>query len=116
MARNFRIYASWKVGVSCIEKSNSYRSDRFYWKIFGSSEEIKEIEDNCKKGLIGCADCKRKLACKLNQKMAPIREKRKYYENNPDKLKEILIEGSNKARAKAKEVLAKVEEKVMVFR
>ena len=48
--------------------------------------------------------------------MAPIREKRKYYENNPDKLKEILIEGSNKARAKAKEVLAKVEEKVMVFR
>lgn len=87
-----------------------------YWKIFGSSEEIKEIEDNCKKGLIGCADCKRKLACKLNQKMAPIREKRNHYENNPDKLKEILIEGSNKARIKAKEVLDKVEEKVMVFR
>ena len=48
--------------------------------------------------------------------MAPIREKRRHYENNPNELKEILIEGSNKARIKAKEVLDKVEEKVMVFR
>lgn len=87
-----------------------------YWKIFGSKDEIEEIKSNCEKGLIGCADCKRRLACKLNEKMKPVREKRKHYENNPDELKEIIFEGSKKARVKAKEVLAKVEETVMVYR
>ena len=35
-----------------------------YWKIFGTEDEISEIKSNCEKGLIGCADCKRRLACK----------------------------------------------------
>lgn len=87
-----------------------------YWKIFGSKDEIEEIKSNCEKGLIGCADCKRRLTCKLNEKMKPVREKRKHYENNPDELKEIIFEGSKKARVKAKEVLTKVEETVMVYR
>lgn len=87
-----------------------------YWKIFGSSDEINEIETECKKGTIGCADCKRKLACKLNQKMAPVREKRKYFENNPNLIREIIIEGSKKAQIKAKEVIDKVEQAVMVYR
>lgn len=87
-----------------------------YWKIFGNKDEISEIKTNCEKGTIGCADCKRKLACKLNEKMKPVREKRKYFENNQDELKEIIYEGSKNARIKAKEVLNKVEETVMVYR
>lgn len=87
-----------------------------YWKIFGTEDEIQDIQENCKKGVIGCADCKKRLACKLNQKMAPVREKRKTYENNPKLLSDIIYTGSEKARIKAKEVLNKVEEKVMVYR
>ena len=87
-----------------------------YWKIFGTEDEISEIKSNCEKGFIGCADCKRRLACKLNEKMAPVREKRKHYEQNPSELKEIIVAGSKKARIKAKEVLDKVEETVMVYR
>ncbi len=87
-----------------------------YWNIFGTKDEISEIEENCKKGSIGCADCKRRLACKVNGLMAPVREKRHYFENNPDKLKEIITDGSNRARTKAKEVLNQVEEAVMVYR
>lgn len=87
-----------------------------YWKIFGTQDEIEEIKTNCEKGTIGCADCKRKLACKLNEKMRPTREKRKHYEQNQDELKEIIYEGSKRARTKAKEVLQKVEDTVMVYR
>ena len=87
-----------------------------YWKIFGEKEEIAEIESACKKGEIGCADCKRRLACKVNQKLSCVRERRKHFEENQDELKEIIYEGSKKARIKAKEVLSKVEEAVMVYK
>ncbi len=87
-----------------------------YWKIFGKTSEIEEISNACKMGEIGCADCKRKLACKLNETMKPVREKRKFFEKNPDKLKEIIIEGSKKARIKAKETLNRVEETIMIFK
>ena len=37
-----------------------------------------------------------------------MREKRKYYEEHPDEVDAILMDGTNKARAKAKEVMARV--------
>lgn len=87
-----------------------------YWKIFGNNEEVNEIKCNCEKGLIGCADCKRCLAKKVNEKMADVREKRKYYENNLSLVNEIIVEGSKKAQIKAREVLDKVEKAVRVYR
>lgn len=86
-----------------------------YWKIFGCDEEIKEINSMCSKGLIGCADCKRKLAQKVNEYFAPIREKRKEYEKNPSLVYEILDEGNKKAQIRAQEVLDKAKEVVKMF-
>ncbi|MBE7706362.1 MAG: tryptophan--tRNA ligase [Cyanobacteria bacterium SIG30] len=86
-----------------------------YWKIFGNDTEIEEIESMCKKGEIGCADCKRKLAQKVNEYFAPIREKRKKYEENPKLVEEILIEGSKKAQLRAQEVLDKAKEAIKMF-
>ncbi len=87
-----------------------------YWKIFGSNEEVNEIKCACEKGEIGCADCKKRLSKKVNEKMAPVREKRKYYEEHHSELNDIIYEGSKKARIRAKEVLEQVESKVMVYR
>ncbi|MCD8024331.1 MAG: tryptophan--tRNA ligase [Candidatus Gastranaerophilales bacterium] len=87
-----------------------------YWKIFGTKTDTDEISAACSKGEIGCADCKRRLACKVNEKLALVREKRKFFEEHPDELKQIIYDGSKKARIKAKEVLAKVEETVKVYR
>ena len=87
-----------------------------YWKIFGNEEEVKKTEINCKNGVIGCAECKKCLANKLNSIMEPVREKRKHYEENPNELKEIIFEGSKKARIKAREVLNLIEEKIMIYR
>ena len=55
-----------------------------YWQIFGSEDEIATVQCECEKGLRGCAQCKRQLAERINAKLAPIREKRKYYEEHID--------------------------------
>lgn len=86
-----------------------------YWKIFGSEEEIATIRCECEKGLRGCAQCKRQLGDKINAKLAAIREKRKYYEEHPQEVEQIIKEGSAKARIKAAEILQQVRELVKMY-
>lgn len=86
-----------------------------YWKIFGSEEEIATIRCECEKGLRGCAQCKRQLGDKINAKLAAIREKRKYYEEHPQEVEQIIKEGSAKARVKAAEILQQVRELVKMY-
>jgi tryptophanyl-tRNA synthetase len=47
----------------------------------------------------------------LNNFLIPIREKRKYYEDRPDQVKEILAEGTKRARKVVVEMVEKVREK-----
>jgi len=86
-----------------------------YWKIFASDDEVSALRTECEKGLRGCADCKRALAAKINEKLASIRERRLYYENNIDEVERIIKEGSNKARKDAQEILIKVRELVKMY-
>ena len=86
-----------------------------YWKIFGSEEKVKEIDTLCRSGEIGCAQCKRELAQKVNEMLAPIREKRRELSENPKLVREILIEGSKKAQNEAQRVLDKVKEVVRMY-
>lgn len=86
-----------------------------YWKIFGSEEEIATIRCECEKGLRGCAQCKRQLGEKINAKLAAIREKRKYYEEHPQEVEQIIKDGSAKARVKAQEILKQVRELVKMY-
>ena len=79
-----------------------------YWKVFGSEQDIQTVRCECEKGLRGCADCKRQLAKVINARFAPIREKRKYYEEHPEIVEKIIREGSEKARTEAKKVLQNV--------
>ena len=46
--------------------------------------------------------------------LKPIQEKRKYYEENPELVDKILIDGSTKARECAKEVKARVVENMKI--
>lgn len=86
-----------------------------YWKIFGSDDEISTVRCECEKGLRGCAQCKRQLAEKINEKMAPMRERRKYYEQHPEVVEQIIKDGSAKARIKAQEVLSNVRRLVKMY-
>ncbi len=87
-----------------------------YWQIFGSESEIAQIRDECEKGLRGCAQCKRELGAKINSVLSPIRERRRYYEQNPQLVEEIIRTGSQKARQRASEVLDKVKDLVKIYK
>ncbi len=79
-----------------------------YWQIFGSDEDIKQVDTECRAGQRGCADCKRQLAQKINEHFKEIREKRKYYENHIDEVKQIFEEGTEKSRKVSKKILQDV--------
>ena len=87
-----------------------------YWKIFGTNEEVEEICSGCKNATMGCMECKKRLAQKVNDYFKPIREKRKELENNDALIKEIIYDGSKKARIKAQETIKGVEEAVRMFK
>ncbi len=86
-----------------------------YWQVFGSDEQVQKVRCECEKGLRGCADCKRQLAEVINAKMAPIREKRAYYEQHPEVVHEIIRKGSEKARVEAQKVLKEVRKLVRMY-
>jgi len=76
-----------------------------YWKIFGNTQEINEICEGCKSASIGCMECKKRLAKKVNEALAPMREKRIKLENDIKYVDDIIHTGSKSARNKAQEVL-----------
>lgn len=75
-----------------------------YWNIFGTEQQIAQIRSECEKGERGCADCKRQLGTLINEKFAEIREKRRYYETHIDEVKDILNDGSKRARTEAQKL------------
>jgi len=60
--------------------------------------EKKSVHDECSSGSRGCVDCKKDLSRILDKEFEPFREKRKYYESRENEVKEIIYEGSKKAR------------------
>lgn len=86
-----------------------------YWTIFGDETEIENVKCECEKGLRGCADCKRQLGAKINERLAEIRERRSYYENHIEEVEKIIKEGSQKARVEAQKVLEQVRKLVKMY-
>ena len=83
-----------------------------YHKLFTSIEKQKEIHKDCQTAKLGCFDCKKMCADSLNKKLQPIREKRESLRKNTNLVKDILNEGTHKARKIAKNTLGEIKEKV----
>ena len=81
----------------------------YYHKLFSTEEEVNEVCKECKEGKRGCVQCKKQLAKNISDTLKPIREKRAYYEEHPEEVDKILIEGTKKARETAKETMKKVK-------
>lgn len=82
----------------------------YYHNLFTSKEDVKTVCEECKAGKRGCVACKKQLAANIIEELRPIREKRAYYENHPEEVDKILIEGTEKARKVAKETMKKVKQ------
>ena len=80
----------------------------YYHNLF-SKDEVKTICEECKAGSRGCVACKKQLIENIIKELTPIREKRKYYEERPEELRKILMDGTAKAQEEAKKTMKKVK-------
>lgn len=85
-----------------------------YYQAFAPSEVVCQVECECKAGARGCADCKRQLGAIINEKFAPIRARRIEYQNDMDKVKDIINEGNKRAAAEAEKVMSQVRDAVNI--
>jgi tryptophanyl-tRNA synthetase len=79
-----------------------------YHEKFASAEQLPEIEAGCRSGALGCVDCKKLCADNISGELAPLIEKRRYYESHMDLVKSILLDGEAKARIIARETMQEV--------
>ncbi len=81
----------------------------YYYHKLIENNNLETICQECKKGSRGCVACKKELAKSLAEYLRPMREKRKYYEEHPEEVDKILIEGTKAAKDRASEVMKRVK-------
>ncbi len=79
---------------------------------FFSSEQVQEIESQCRTAQIGCVECKRSLARNLAASLAPFRERRAELARNPDLVWDVLKDGAARASSIAVETMTEVKARV----
>jgi tryptophanyl-tRNA synthetase len=71
-------------------------------------EEVSELKARYRKGLVGDVAVKRRLVSVLDRLLAPIRDRRRYFEGRPKFVTEALAEGSGAERGVARETMEAV--------
>ena len=82
-----------------------------FYKIY-SEDNVKEIEDRCKEGKIGCTDCKKEIAEIIYKSLDKFRERRNEIKKNINYIYEILEEGKIQVRKIAEKTISDVREKM----
>ena len=80
------------------------------YSLFAEPEAVEEMAATYRKGGFGYGSVKKAIAEASEAYFAPARERRADYEANPDRVREILVEGAKKAREKASEVLLRAQD------
>jgi tryptophanyl-tRNA synthetase len=76
-----------------------------------STQEIRDfVQTGCRSASIGFLQCKQPVIDAIVAELTPIRERARQYEDNPDLVKSIIIEGSEKARDTARDTLQDVRQ------
>jgi tryptophanyl-tRNA synthetase len=75
-------------------------------KVFSTPETLANVYEGCRTAGIGCIQCKSWAADALVQVLAPIQKRRAGYSDA--QVKEILEDGSNRARVRAEQTMVEV--------
>ncbi len=73
-----------------------------------NSGEVKEIEEGCRSGRLGCVECKQRAAAAISKTLAPLRERRAHLDANPERVIEVLEDGERRARERASATMNEV--------
>jgi tryptophanyl-tRNA synthetase len=84
-----------------------------YHDVFNTDvAEVEDLKARYRAGKVGDVEVKTKLARAMNASLAPMRERRLEVMARPERVREILIEGSRKARGVAQATMERVREAV----
>jgi tryptophanyl-tRNA synthetase len=71
-------------------------------------DEVDDLKARYREGRVGDVEVKKKLSKALNAYLEPMRDRRAQYDAHPERVREIMHEGSKKARAIAIDTMARV--------
>ena len=80
----------------------------YYYHKLIKNPNISAVCSECKNGERGCVFCKKELVRNLVEFLSPMQERRKYYEEHPELVEQILKEGTEATKKKAEEVMRRV--------
>ena len=84
-----------------------------YHDVFNTdAAEVEDLKTRYRAGKVGDVEVKTKLAKAINAALAPMRERRREVMTRPDRVREILIEGSRTARGIAQATMERVRDAV----
>jgi len=86
----------------------------YYYHKLVNKENVDTVCSECTKGHRGCVACKKELIEQMDKFLTPMRERRSYYEQHPEIIDKILIEGTNCARKKAKATMSRIKENMKI--
>lgn len=76
---------------------------------------VTELEELYRTGNVGDVQLKQYLVEELNKFLAPIRERRQYYESQPELVKDILKNGTEKARDAVRQTMSEVRSAMKLY-
>ncbi|MDX2161660.1 MAG: tryptophan--tRNA ligase [bacterium] len=79
-------------------------------------EEVNDLKERYSQGKVGDVEVKKKLAAAINAFLEPIRERRARYEATPGMVEAILVAGTEKMRAEARETMGLVRDAMGLYR
>ncbi|MBK9313902.1 MAG: tryptophan--tRNA ligase [Acidobacteria bacterium] len=77
-------------------------------RMFVPADVADRFDEDCRGAGIGCVDRKKALADAMIEYLGPITERLNYYRNHQDEVRDIMLEGSRRAREEAGRIMADV--------
>jgi tryptophanyl-tRNA synthetase len=87
-----------------------------YHKVFNTDDRIDYINKACRTAEIGCRECKMEMAGKVNEYLRPYRERYKEYSADPERVRNILAKGAERAREVAGQTMHDVKKTIKMVR
>ena len=91
-----------------------FSTDEHFKKYAPEYKNLDEMKAHYERGGLGDMKCKKFLYNVLEDFLSPIRERRKYYEDNLDLVYDIIKEGTKKANIKANNTLKRVRNSMRI--
>jgi tryptophanyl-tRNA synthetase len=85
-----------------------------FHKMYSEQSVVESISAECKSAQIGCVQCKKLMAKNLADFLAPVYEKRLYFEQHPTDVTAAIEHGDTKARAVAAQTLEEVRKAMKI--